>query len=132
MTTTTGMEDLIQMSNGVFNPLHEVTEPAKAAALAADMAQRGWQGAPLVVDCDGGNAFTGSHRIAAVAQLNNEHGIHVDIPYIEIGDLAERHGVDWAELVQDWCGHVYEAAIELREKLPAEVIAFLGYDVGGE
>jgi hypothetical protein len=132
MKTTPDLDSLMQMSNGVFNPLHEVTDHGKADRIAADMAERGWQGAPLVVDCDGGNAYTGSHRIAAVVFLNNDLGIHVDIPYIEIAELAEAHGVNWAELVEEWGGNTYDAAIELREKLPASVVERLGYDVGGE
>jgi hypothetical protein len=93
------------------------------------MATNGWQGAPIVAD--GENAFTGSHRIAAVARTLNEDGIEVEIPFIQISDLCDLYGIDWAALLDEH-GDTYEAAAELRTLLPAAVVAYLGYDVDGQ
>ena len=120
--------DITEVSHGGLNPLHDVTDPAKVASLAADMAERGWQGPPLVVD--GENALTGTHRIAAVRALRNTEGIRVAIPRVEIADLCAAYGLVWAAL-RDQYGDSYWAAAALRDLLPREVVDYLGIDVDG-
>lgn len=114
---------------GSLNPLHAAVDRDKLNHLVADIDENGWQGAPLVVD--GENAFTGAHRIAAAAKLWNEHSISVEIPRVEISDLCEMYGLDWAEMVEQYDGDTYEAASALRAELPSEVVDYLGFDVDG-
>lgn len=117
-------------ARGSFNTLHEVTDRAKVVTLAHDMIERGWQGAPIVVDSE--NAFTGVHRIAAVAYALREEGEEIETPFVEISDLCELYGVDWSALLLDeHDGDAYTAAAALRYALPREVVDYLGYDVDG-
>lgn len=110
-------------------PLNGVVDHDKLAVLVDDMAERGWQGAPIVVDGD--NAFTGSHRIAAAVKLWNEHAIDVQIPRVEITDLCELYDLNWDAILEDHEGSFYDAAASLRFALPREVVDYLGYDVDG-
>lgn len=114
---------------GSLNPLHEVVDRDKFNHLVTDMADNDWVGAPLVVD--GENAFTGAHRIAAAAKLWNEHGTAIEIPRVEISELCEMYGLDWADMVAEHDGDTYEAAAALRSELPREVVDYLGFDVDG-
>lgn len=134
MTTTVQdtIDGLVDTTTGLFTPLHEVTDPAKVDALAADMAEHGWRGAPIVTEGgSGGNAFTGVHRIAAVARLLNTEGIETEVPYVDIADLCEQYDIDWAALLDEYDGETYEAAAALRHLLPREVVDYLGLDVDG-
>jgi len=121
--------EITEVSHGGLNPLHDVTDRAKVASLAADMAERGWQGPPLVVD--GENALTGTHRIAAVRALRNTEGIRVAVPRVEIADLCAAYGLDWAALRDQHDGDSYWAAAALRDVLPPETVDYLGFDVDG-
>jgi len=132
-TTTVDLTEITDTATGTFTPLHEVTDPAKVDALAAAMAEHGWQGPPIVSQGgSGGNALTGVHRLAAVDRLWNEEGVEVRIDHVDVGELCERYGVDWTALLMDeHDGDTYQAAAALRDLLPAEVRAYLGFDVDG-
>jgi len=135
MSSETGnvdLTDIVDTATGTFTPLHGVTDPEKVAALAADMAERGWQGPPIVSEGgSGGNAYTGVHRLAAVDHLWGE-GVEVEIEHVDIGDLCERYGVDWSSvLLDEYDGDSYRAAAALRHRLPREVVDYLGFDVDG-
>ena len=70
-----------------INPLHEVRDADKVAALAADMAANGWTGRPvLVVDGEVMQAITGTHRLAAAAVAGIEPQIMVLEPAPFSGD----------------------------------------------
>jgi hypothetical protein len=115
--------------HNTFTPLNDVTDSDKLATLTADLADRGWHGPPIVVD--GETAYTGSHRLAAIAALWRSEGIRVGIPYVQISDLCDLHGVDWSALREEFGGDAYAAAAELRFLLPRPVVDWLGYDVDG-
>lgn len=107
------------------DPLHDVTDPRKVADLAADMETRGWVGPPIVVLSEV-QAITGSHRLRAAIDAGLD-----TIPQVTIEDLCTTFGIDWEAHRadrDDW----YTAAAELRDLLPAEIVAYLGYDVDGE
>ncbi|QIS23711.1 ParB N-terminal domain-containing protein [Nocardia terpenica] len=116
---------LIETRYGGIDPVHEADDQSKLAALAADMEVNGWQGAPLVVA--GEQALTGAHRYLAARRAD------IEIPRVQIDDVCELYGVDWAALEDtygccdgyDW----YEAARHLDEVLPVAVIDYLGIDV---
>jgi len=114
--------DLIEIESGSPTPPHDPTDLGKVERLAADMAARGWQGPPVVVDGDW--ALTGSHRIAAHMLLWDRDGIDVRIPRVQIGDLVTAAGWDWQADVADW-----DMAIrELSLGLPADLVDYLGLD----
>jgi hypothetical protein len=130
MTTAEQIATITDTTTGSFNTLHEVTDRAKVVTLAHDMIANGWQGAPIVVDSE--NAFTGVHRIAAVAYALREDGEEIETLYVEISDLCELYGIDWTTLLLDeHDGDTYAAAAELRYQLPREVVDYLGFDVDG-
>jgi hypothetical protein len=122
---------LSERSTGLPDPLHDAEDHDKITALANSLSAIGWQGAPLVVD--GEQAITGSHRIAALAQLCNRDGIDIPAPRIQIADLFTAAGLDWpAHLAEhdadrgywQW----YQAACAAGAALPAELAAYLGLD----
>lgn len=121
-------------TTGTFTPPHQITDRAKVTALAHDMAEHGWAGAPLVTEGgSGGNAYTGTHRLAAAAHLCNTDGIEIHIEHIDISDLCELYGIDWSALVHhEHGGDTYQAASALRHLLPSDVVDYLGFDVDGE
>lgn len=67
---------------------HPAPEDDKVEALATDMEQRGWAGAPIVAWGD--RAWTGTHRIAAWRLATEEYAV----PAIQLADLLEAHGLD--------------------------------------
>ncbi|EWM19797.1 hypothetical protein KUTG_10101 [Kutzneria sp. 744] len=124
------VDALIEHATGIFNAPNSVVDRDKYAALMSDMAERGWQGPPLLVD--GENAFTGSHRIAAVSDLWNRERITVEIPYVQVADLCAEFDIDFDALVEDWVagsGDMLDLSDRLTELLPAEVVAYLGMDL---
>lgn len=75
---------------------HPAPEEAKVEALAADMEQRGWVGAPIIAWGD--RAWTGTHRIPAWRLATEEYAV----PTIQLADLLEAHGLnidDYNELL---------------------------------
>ncbi len=109
---------------------HGVSDMAKVEQLAASMRAEGWQGAPLVAIINGStaDALCGSHRIEAASWAE------IDIPVVDIADLAEEHGLDWHGLYErmvdegtSYPGH--EAATRLAAELPAAVVAYYGLDL---
>lgn len=103
---------------------HDVTDWNKVATLADTMRHNGWTGAPIVVDHD--QAITGVHRIAAIRQLWADD-ITIPLPVIDITDLCEAHGIDWAEWVEEQ-GDWQDAVIRIADKLPPHIVATLGLD----
>jgi len=77
--------------------LHEITDAAKAQALAEAMARDGWTGSPLVADGD--QLITGTHRHYAWTRLldNDE----ADIPTIDIRDIFAAEGLNYDALMAD-------------------------------
>jgi hypothetical protein len=115
-------------------PLHEVTDDDKLAALAVAI-RSGWNGAPVVASRElaaagQDRAYTGSHRIAAVALISEEDGTENTVPCIYIEDLCEAHGIDWDEIVER-LGDDYEAAAEVAGLLPETIRSAYGLDTGG-
>lgn len=114
------VDDLTETPSSIPGPAHHITDGDKLAALIASMEADGWTGAPVVVHVD--QALTGSHRIRAAAAT------YTDIPRVEIADLCDAHGIDWAALVDahdDW----YGAGIAVAALLPPAVVAELGMDL---
>lgn len=62
-----------------IEPLHEVRDTDKVAALAESMATAGWLGRPVLVYDDGNglHALTGTHRIAAARLADIEVPVYV-------------------------------------------------------
>lgn len=124
------VDALAQHAGGLFNPPHNVVDRGKRAALMRDMAERGWRGPPLLVNDE--NALTGSHRIAAVAELWNSKGIDVPIRHVEVADLCAEFDIGWAALVERWVadsGDLVDLVARLIELLPAAVVDYLGMDL---
>lgn len=125
------LTDITSVSTGSFNPLHNVGDLDKVAALMASMREDGWKGAPIVSE-GGENAWTGAHRITAATRLWNDEGISVEIPHVDIAELCERYDLDWARVMVEFDNDTYEAAAALRGRLPREVVEYLGFDVDGQ
>jgi hypothetical protein len=114
-------------------PPHEAGDMGKSDALMDSMAERGWDGPPIVADRelrDAGQdrAYTGSHRIAA---WFDAHDDYTPLPCVYIEDLCEALGIDWGALMEDAGGDSWEAATALCYRLPADVREAYGLDVGG-
>jgi hypothetical protein len=105
-----------------FAPAHEITDPAKAEALAADMEARGWQGAPVVVHRDYAQAITGVHRLAAAEQVG------IAVPGVDVEELLEACDLDLWETCDELSGNLEDALRVLIGKLPAEVRDAYGLD----
>jgi hypothetical protein len=89
--------DHLPVERGHLTPLHEITDWGKALDLAASIEDRGWQGAPLVVDGD--QLLTGTHRYAACQVLGL---LDDEIPTVEIAEVFAAAGLDLeAELAEN-------------------------------
>jgi hypothetical protein len=117
---------ITEIPTGTPDPLHSVVDPEKRDAIAADMAANGWIGAPIVILSET-QALTGAHRIAASIEAD-----YVPVPQVDVSDLCDAYGINWAELVDGHYDDWYLAASALRDLLPSEVVEYLGYDVDGE
>lgn len=104
-------------------PPHEITDEAKLHELTAAMASNGWQGAPVVWMPSMSQALTGSHRILAALAAN------VEVPVVDIADLAAESGIDWDDLVDQTGGDPMFAATHLAGALPAAAVSFYGLDL---
>lgn len=91
MVLTNPLELDIEWSTGVepldMHTMHPEPEEDKVSALAADMEQRGWHGAPIVAWGD--RAWTGTHRIAAWNAIDGDL-----IPVVQLDDLLDAHGLN--------------------------------------
>lgn len=106
-----------------YAPRHEVTDPGKAGALAADMKTRGWRGAPLVVLRDYAQALTGVHRLAAAALAGLD-----TVPGVDAEELLAACGIDLWERREEF--DLLDDALEaLLGSLPAEIQAAYGIDL---
>lgn len=132
----------IRGEGATFTPWHEVVDTAKRDAIAASMACHGWVGPPILVD--GEYACTGSHRLGAVEKLCNDEGILMAIEYVEVADLCAEFGLDWEAILYEHSIVISEAdeerpeireydttaaLVALAERLPADVVDYLGLDV---
>lgn len=124
--TLTLIEGWTEVQPANFAPLHEVTDTARLESLKDDMRKNGWRGAPIVLDAD--QAITGSHRYWAVYDLQYREGIEIEIPRIDITDLCDLFDIDWdahCDEYEDWADRI----IHIADKLPADVVAYLGLDL---
>lgn len=130
MSAATTIELLVETTTSTFDPPHEVTDPDKVDTIAADMAEHGWRGAPIVTEGgSGGMAWTGTHRIAAVRHLRYREGLDVQIEHVDIHDLCAQYDID-LDALRDEHGD-YQACVELKYLLPREIVEYLGFDVDG-
>jgi hypothetical protein len=121
---TTEITENVTWQTGTVDPLHENIDSDKVHALATSMTERGWVGAPIVVDGD--RALTGTHRLAAVRMVQDE-GYDLAWPAVEIADLCAEHGLSWTAIREDnidW----YGAVVQVSDLLPADVCAAYGLD----
>lgn len=109
-----------------IHPRHEVRDDDHLAILITSMRDYGWQGPPIVVYGD--VAFTGSHRLAAIAMLRDE-GVDLEIPTVDITHICTVCDVDWEAHCAESGHHTYERDRSIAEKLPAEVVEYLGLDL---
>lgn len=124
--------------NSITAP-HEVTDDAKRVALTEAMGANGWVGAPIVApivasralhEAGQDRAYTGSHRIEAWS-WTDEGDASAPLPCVWIEDIAEAHGIDWDELMDEHGGDDWEAATAVAYKVPADVREAYGLDIGG-
>lgn len=108
-----------------FEPPHDVRDEHKVAHLVASLDTYGWDGPPLLVE--GERAVTGAHRIPAVDVLTRR-GTSLEVPFLDVAELAADYGIDW-QLLREQYPHLDEAAQQLAELLPNEVVATLGMDL---
>ena len=119
--------EITDTPTGIPDPLHDWTDLAKRDELVESMEENGWIGAPIVVLSEI-QALTGAHRIAAAVKAG------VDAPRVTVEDLCALYGLDWASIRAEWPDDTmswYPAAASLRDRLPREVVEYLGYDVDG-
>lgn len=109
-----------------IHPRHEVRDEQLLTILIQSMRDYGWQGPPIVVCRD--VAFTGSHRLAAIAMLQAE-GIDLEIPTVDITHICMVCDVDWEAHCQEWGHHTCDRDRLIADKLPAAVVEYLGLDL---
>lgn len=112
------------MSPSEILAAHEVRDEELLTALTASMRESGWVGAPVVIAREGygDQALTGSHRLAAA------EAAEVQVPTVDIRQVAADHGHDFDELVEA-CGDLFDAAARLADMLPADVTAYYQLDL---
>jgi hypothetical protein len=120
------IEEMVHETLGLPDPPHRASDPAKVCELVAAMRDRGWDGPPVVVD--DGIALTGSHRLAAVMELATA-GTYVRVPLVDLAKVCARFGVDWEVHRAEQGGNWYDAARALPDRLPREVVEYLGLDL---
>jgi ParB-like chromosome segregation protein Spo0J len=108
--------EITQERTGDLIPRHDVDRPEDLEAIAASMAEHGWQGAPVVIDdrmVDGGYLITGNHRHAAAIKAGLE-----TVPCVTLADLCADAGID----PDDYCDGSYDSDwAPLLAELPADV-----------
>jgi ParB-like chromosome segregation protein Spo0J len=116
--------DLIDDVTG-YAPRHDVTDEDKADQLAADMAERGWQGAPLVVLRDYAQALTGVHRLAAAEKAG------IAVPAVDAEELLAACGIDlWERRETDLADLELDEVLEtLLSETTTEIQTAYGLDL---
>lgn len=114
------IKEWTEVREGGITPVHEVRDTVKYESLVASMEEGGWEGAPLVVDGD--QALTGSHRYWAALAT------YTEIPRIQIEDVCDLFDVDWTAHREELPSE-YDAYLNIADKLPADVVAYLGLDI---
>lgn len=112
-----------------YAPFHEVRDEAHRDTIAADMRERGWHGAPLVVLPDYGLSLTGVHRRAAAQLAELE-----EIPGVSLEEIFEACGKDMWELINDdeeyaRAASYYDFSRLIEDHLPADVVEAYGLDM---
>ncbi|MGW4425795.1 hypothetical protein [Streptosporangium sp. NPDC004631] len=105
-----------------YAPRHEVRNTLHMETIAADMTRDGWTGAPIVGRVDWAQAITGSHRIPAAALAG------VDVPVVDIFDLADATGIDLDDLIATY-GGLEEALPAFCAEVPADIAEAYGLDI---
>lgn len=105
-----------------YAPRHEIRDPLHLETIAADMTRNGWSGAPIVARVDWAQAITGSHRIPAAALAD------IDIPVVDIFDLADACGVDLDDLIATY-GGLEDALPAFCAEVPADIAEAYGLDI---
>jgi ParB-like chromosome segregation protein Spo0J len=113
--------EITQERPGDLIPRHEIDRPDDLEAIAASMAEHGWQGAPVVIDnrmADAGYLITGRHRAAAAIKASLER-----IPCVTLADLCADAGID----LDAYCDGSYDSDwAPVLAELPAGVRARYG------
>lgn len=94
-----------------------------AAEIAASMALNGWQGAPLVVLAEYARAYTGTHRLAAAAQVGLDF-----IPAVDLADLFAACGLDLWETCDEQGLSILMDREQVLAHLPGDVLSAYGLD----
>jgi ParB-like chromosome segregation protein Spo0J len=105
-----------------YTPRHEVRDQAHRDQIAASMTEHGWTGAPIVADTECWQAITGSHR------LNAARMAEIDIPAVDIFDLADAAGVDLYDLIGTY-GTLEDALPRFCAEVPSHVRDAYGLDI---
>jgi hypothetical protein len=121
----------------VWDAPHGVREPEKvqslAAAMDADPDKWIWTGPPLVADIDAGRLYTGTHRQAALQQLDRAPNGGTgelagwQIPVIRIWDLLDYDKVEARRDEDSLLTQDDAIAVEMTT-LAAELLAEIGWD----
>ena len=110
--------DLTWERVGDLIPRHGIDRPADRDALAASMAEHGWQGVPVVIDGratgdEGGYLITGNHRHDAAVKAGLE-----SVPCVTLANLCASAGID----LDAYCDGSHDSDwAPVLAKLPASV-----------
>lgn len=107
---------------GHLVPRHGIDRPADRDAIAASMAEHGWQGSPVVIDDrmldSGGYLITGNHRHDAALAAGLE-----TVPCVTLAGLCAEAGID----LDAYCDGSYDSDwTPVLAELPADVRARYG------
>lgn len=73
-----------------YEPIND-TDSDKVTEIAKSISENGWKGAPILVSASLGMLITGSHRLAALKEI--------DVDADDLGDIAE----DVDDIINAWC-----------------------------
>lgn len=108
-----------------FAALHEVTAPEQVGQLAADMADCGWRGAPLVVRRDHALLVTGVHRQAAAQHAG------IAVPGVDLEELLDACGIDLWARDEELGGLGWDLTLVelINNEIPGDVVEAYGLDL---
>jgi hypothetical protein len=105
-----------------YTPRHEVRDQAHRDRIAAGMTAHGWVGAPIVADTECWQAITGSHR------LNAAQATGINVPAVDIFDLADACGIDLCDLIAVHLT-LEDALPHFCDSLPSDIRDAYGMDI---